>query len=285
MERNLIFNEINSINFNSNFDNEVKPTLISKSNTDLDAPYKSGNFNFLYNGGNEAIVTFNAYYRFRKGIDEPTQISFKQKMFKAIEYWNKSAKLEIMDGKGTYSKSITFIFKLEEVKDKNNANKVVDIHRQNQRFAILGPKNTGVVLRDVNVPLHFSAKDLAHELGHVWGLLGQYKRPFKIIGHVGRNSPLINDTKSLMHEDKKGIEDIEFRTWFFKHIARTVLTSFKNVENYRKYIKNPNTGKNVAYSITGSIKLLKKSIYGDLPYTIDMDYNPVDENIRVAYKL
>ncbi|MCI0389317.1 MAG: peptidoglycan-binding protein [Acidobacteria bacterium] len=36
------------------------PKSIWRANTDLDAPYFGGNFNFLYNGGsNEALITFN----------------------------------------------------------------------------------------------------------------------------------------------------------------------------------------------------------------------------------
>jgi hypothetical protein len=53
------------------------PKTIGLYNTDLNAPYFGGNFNFLYNGGaNEATITFNAYLSYRKNYTDTQKRDF-----------------------------------------------------------------------------------------------------------------------------------------------------------------------------------------------------------------
>jgi hypothetical protein len=266
MERNLILKETSSLAFGDKLnDREIK--TVSVRNTDLDAPYMGGNFDFSFDGDYKATVTFNTYYKFASGINDTDKLDFKRKMKIAAECWDLAAAMYIMDKHGNFSKLIVFKFVLNEVADKKKANKVTDVYKSGQNTFLIGTKDTGVVVRDVNVPIHFEVKELAHELGHVWGLLDQYDRPGKWVGHVGRTSPLRKDTLSLMHDGD------EFRPWFFSHIGKEVLKAFRNEDLYKKPIKSDE--KVIGHVILGRIKLWKKNIGGDKPYGTSQPHNPL----------
>ncbi|MEZ4776194.1 MAG: hypothetical protein R3D00_23675 [Bacteroidia bacterium] len=279
MDRNNVTAEMNSPHDKA----ATRPqAAISKTiwlhNTDLDAPYIGGNFNFLYNSGsNEAIITLNAFLKFRENFSSAEKTNFIKVLKEAASYWDRAARIEIMDANKKYTKSITLRFLVKIVSQKKNANKVIDVFQKGKRVLPFFPKNTEVVAREVNVHIDISKKTMAHELGHVWGYPDEYERGGKFIGHVGKGSPLIKDIKALMNHGD------EFRGRYFTHIGRAILAKgFSHLDEFMQPVVV--NGKVAATATIGRIVLLKKNISGEAPYPTNQDFNPKYTMFQVAQR-
>jgi len=266
------------------------PKTIWRHNTDLDAPYFGGNFNFLYKGGsNEALITFNTHLSYRKKYSEAEKRNFINNLKRAVDVWDSAAEVQVKDINGNYNDKIKLRFKLNIVRDPKNSNKKTDIHPSASRSTWFIGKGRETVMRELNVFIGSSRNVLVHELGHVWGLLDEYdtrwiEKKFSI-GHVGTGSPLIKDKIAIMNEgymDETGHTG-EFRGRYFKHFGRAILNAFWGLKNYVIPIKH--NGKVVARSVHGRIALLKKDISGSEPYANDvLPFNPLFTVIQVAKK-
>lgn len=264
------------------------PKTIWRHNTDLDAPYFGGNFNFLYNGGsNEALITFNTHLSYRKKYSEAEKRNFINNLKRAVDVWDGAAEVQVMDVNGNYNDKIKLRFKLNIVRDSKNSNKKTDIHPTATRSTWFIPdKDRETVMRDLNVFIGSSRSVLVHELGHVWGLLDEYdarwiEKKFSF-GHVGTGSPLLKDKIAIMNEgyDKPG-DTGEFRGRYFKHFGRAILSAFWGLKDYVR--PNKFNGKVVSRSVQGRIALLKKNIAGSAPYANDvLPFNPRFTGIEVA---
>jgi hypothetical protein len=261
------------------------PKTISRFNTDLNAPYFGGNFSFLYNGGsNEATITFNTYLSFRRKFSDPLKDTFKDNLRKAVDVWDSAAELQVRDTNGNFNDRIKLRFKLAFVKDPRNANKRTDVHPNGTRATWFMDKGRENVMRELNVFIGSSRNVLVHELGHVWGLLDEYKDRWismKLsLGHVGSGSPLLNDKISIMNEGYINNSG-EFRTRFFSHFGRAILNSFMGLKNYTVPLKH--NGKVISRIVRGRIALLKRDIAGNTPYPNSvLPYNPQFTNLQVA---
>ncbi|MDX2248682.1 MAG: hypothetical protein SF052_17990 [Bacteroidia bacterium] len=279
MDRNNIMSEVN---LRQDKVNTSPMTARSKTiwlhNTDLDAPYVGGNFNFLYNSGsNEAIITLNAFLKFRENFSSAQKNDFIAVLKEAASYWDRAAKIEIMDANKQYTQSITLRFVVKIVSQKKNSNKVIDVFPSGKRVLPFFPKNTEVVAREVNVHIDIDKKTMAHELGHVWGYPDEYERGGKFIGHVGRKSPLIKDIKALMN-----LGD-EFRGRYFTHIGRAILgKGFSHLDQFMQPVVV--NGKVAATATIGRVVLLKKDIKGDPPYPDSREFNPKYTTVQVAQR-
>lgn len=287
MQRDLLFQEITAFN-QSEFESPASPQTIAAHNTDLDAPYFGGNFNFLYNGGaTEATVTFNTYISYRENFPQPRKDNFIANLKAAVAVWDGAAQIQIKNLNGQYDKKITLRFKLNEVKDKRNANKITDVHAGGKRAAWFNDKGREIVMRELNVFIDSPKNVLVHELGHVWGLKDEYEtrwleKKFSP-GHVGPDSPFLKDTKALMNTGYwDDINDTgEFRTRYFRHFGRKLLTAFRGLKDYVIPVKH--NGKVISVNVQGRIVLLKKDIAGSSPYAADvMPFNPQQELISIA---
>ena len=260
------------------------PKTIALFNTDLNAPYFGGNFNFRYNGGsNEAWITYNTYLSYTKSFPDPDKARLIKNLEDAILVWDSCAEIQVKDVAGNYNDRIRLRFKLNIVKDKRNANKRTQVHPNGTRSVFFIDKDRETVMRDLNIFIGSPKNVLVHELGHVWGLKDEYKDRWismKLsLGHVGPNSPLINDTRSIMNVayDDKG----EFRTRFFQHFGRTILGAFWGLKQYMIPVRFG--GKVVAHNVMGRIALRKRNISGDPPYTADQPpFNTVFTHIQIA---
>jgi peptidoglycan hydrolase-like protein with peptidoglycan-binding domain len=264
------------------------PKSIWRNNTDLDAPYFGGNFNFLYNGGSsEAQITFNTYLSYRKNYSEPLKRAFINHLDAAAKVWDGAAELQVRDISGNFNQRIKLRFKLNIVRDSKNANKKTDIHPDNTRSAWFMGKGRETVMRELNAFIGSSRNVLVHELGHVWGLLDEYdirwiEKKFSL-GHVGTGSPLLADKLAIMNDGYADeLRDTgEFRGRYFKHFGRAILGAFWGLKNHVIPIKH--NGKVVANSIQGRIALLKKNIANSPPYANDSSpLNPRFTLIQVA---
>jgi len=261
-----------------------KPKTISLFNTDLNAPYFGGNFNFLYNGGsNEAWITYNTYFSYTRSFSQTEKDLLLDNLKKAVAIWDDCAEIQVKDVAGNYNDRIRLRFKLNIVTNSRNANKRTQVHPNGSRSVFFIDKDRETVMRDLNIFIGSSRNVLVHELGHVWGLKDEYKDRWismKLsLGHVGPDSPLIKDTRSIMNVayDDKG----EFRTRFFQHFGRTILGAFWGLKNYM--IPARFNGKVVSNSVMGRIALRKRNISGDPPYTADQPpFNTVFTNIQIA---
>ena len=262
-----------------------RPKNIWLNNTDLNAPYFGGNFNFLYNGGAaEATITFNTVLSFRRNFSEAEKRNFVDNLRKAVDVWDNAAEVQIKDINGNFNDKIKLRFKLAIVKDSKHANKKTDVNPNGTRAVWFMEKGRENVMRELNVFIGSSRNVLVHELGHVWGLLDEYKDRWismKLsLGHVGAGSPLLNDKKAIMNEGF-WTDDGEFRGRYFQHFGRAILKSFWGLKNYMIPFKM--NGKIVARSVQGRIALLKKDIAGSAPYTADMPpFNRQFTNIQIA---
>jgi hypothetical protein len=251
------------------------PKTIWLNNTDLNAPYFGGNFNFLYNGGaGEATITFNTYLSYRKNYTDALKRDFIDRLRNAVAVWDSAAEVQVRDNSGNYNKRIKLRFKLNLVSNAKYSNKVTDIHPVNTWSSWFNGKNREIVMRELNVFIGSKRNVLVHELGHVWGLLDEYHTKWIEMkfspGHVGSNSPLIKDTKAIMnigYQDEIGNTG-EFRTRYFTHFGRALLAAFWGLNNYVAPIRH--NGKIVAKAIHGRIALLKKDIAGSAPYATDV---------------
>ncbi|NOT60747.1 MAG: hypothetical protein HOP19_11060 [Acidobacteria bacterium] len=261
------------------------PKTIAVNNTDLNAPYFGGNFNFLYNGGaNEAFITFNTFLAFRKNYAPGLKKDFVDNLRDAVAVWDNAAEVQVKDVNNNYSAKIKLRFKLNLVSDINNANKKTDVHPTDSWSSWFNGKNREIVMRDLNVFIGSSRNTLIHELGHVWGLLDEYdtqwiEKKFSP-GHVGTDSPLIKDTTAIMNlgfQNNSG----EFRTRYFAHFGRAILPAFWGLNSYVR--PTIHAGKVVSRTIQGRIALLKKDIAGTAPSTTDVPpFNPQFTNIQIA---
>lgn len=264
------------------------PKTILLYNTDLNAPYFGGNFNFLYNGGaNEATITFNTYLSYRKNYTDTQKRAFVHNLRSAVAVWDNAAEVQVKDSSGNYNTRIRLRFKLNLVSDTKNANKITDIHPTNTWSSWFNGKNREIVMRELNVFIGTTRNVLVHELGHVWGLLDEYDTKWIEMkfspGQVGSSSPLIKDTKAIMnigYQDEASNSG-EFRTRYFTHFGRALLPAFWGLKNYIHPVKHG--GRIIAQAIYGRIVLLKKDIAGSAPYTADMPpFNPRFTYFQVA---
>jgi hypothetical protein len=262
------------------------PKTISRFNTDLNASYFGGNFNFLYNGGsNEALVTFNTYLSYRKNHSDRDKRFFIRNLEDAVRVWDGAAEVQVKDLNGNYTDRIKLRFKLNIVRDSKNANKKTDIHPNQSRASWFMGKGRENVMRELNVFIGSSRNVLVHELGHVWGLLDEYdtkwiEKKFSL-GHVGTSSPLIKDKIAIMNEGYDRGNTGEFRGRYFKHFGMTILNAFWGSKNHVIPIKQ--NGKVVARSVQGRIALMKKDIAGSAPFANDvLPFNPQFTAIQVA---
>jgi hypothetical protein len=264
------------------------PKTIWLYNTDLNAPYFGGNFDFLYNGGaNESIVTLNAYLSYRKPYAEPDKTAFVDRLRSAVAVWDNAAEVQVKDSSGNYNTKIRLRFKLNLVSRAERANKIVDIHPHNTWSSWFNGKNREIVMRELNVFIGTTRNVFVHELGHVWGLLDEYDTQWIEMkfspGHVGSSSSLLKDTKAIMnigYQDEANNSG-EFRTRYFTHFGRALLPAFWGVSNYVHPVMHG--GRVVAKTIYGRIALLKRDIAGSAPYTADrLPFNPQFTNFQIT---
>jgi hypothetical protein len=265
------------------------PKNIWRHNTDLEAPYVGGNFNFLYNGGSkEALITFNTYLSYRKIYPERMKTTLIRNLLSAAAVWDGAAEVQVKDLQGNYPERIKLRFRVNLVQNPKNANKKTDVHPTASRSAWFMPdKDRETVMRDLNVFIGSSRNTLVHELGHVWGLLDEYdarwiEKAFSL-GHVGAASPLVKDKIAIMNEGSA--DEVrntgEFRGRYFKHFGRAILNTFWGLKHF--VIPIQNNGKVVARSVQGRIALLKRDIAGNAPYPSDLlPFNPMYTVIQVA---
>jgi len=236
---------------------------ISLHNTDLNAPYIGGNFDFGYNAGaSEASITLNTFLSWRKNFTPAQKRDFRNAMADAVAVWDNAAQVQIKDGTGGFNKQINLRFKLNVVQDRGQANKVTDVHETNDRAVWFTPyRNREMVMREINVFIGTDKDTFVHELGHVWGNLDEYDAGFLenhfSPGHVASDSPYIKDKDSIMNIGK------EFRTRFFTHFGRAIAPAFWDVPGFVQ--PNVYNGKTVSRSIMGRIVLLKQDIAGNVP--------------------
>jgi hypothetical protein len=258
-----------------------------KHDTDLDAPYFGGNFDFLYNGGaNEAVVTLNTYINWRKRFSPADQNAFIARMKSAVSIWDNAAQIQIRDSSGNYSKQINLRFALNVVTDRHHSNKVSDVHESNTRAAWFMQKNRENVMREINVFIGSTRNTLVHELGHVWGLLDEYDAGWLenhfSVGHVSTDSEAVKDKLSIMNigYDDEVNNTGEFRTRFFIHFGRAIAGAFWGVPEYvKKYMYQ---GKQVSHAVLGRVALVKKNIAGASPYTSDTQFNPQFSTFQIT---
>ena len=264
------------------------PKTIWRYNTDLNAPYFGGNFDFLYNGGsNESIVTFNAYPSYRKAYSVPEKAAFVERLRIAVAVWDNAAEVQVKDNSGNYNTRIRLRFKLNIVSGADRANKIVDVHPHNTWSSWFNGKNREIVMRELNVFIGTPRNVLVHELGHVWGLLDEYDTQWIEMkfspGHVGSGSPLLKDTKAIMnigYQDEVNNSG-EFRTRYFTHFGRALLPAFWGLSNYVHPVKHG--GRVVAKTIHGRIALLKRDIAGSAPYAADrLPFDPQFTYFQIA---
>jgi hypothetical protein len=267
---------------------EIQPSNINVYNTDLNAPYYGGNFDFSYDGGlNEATVTFSTYFSYRKNFSNAEKRLFENNLLQAIDVWDNAAELQLKDVNGNYNTKIKIRFKLRLVKNTKYANKKTDVHPNGTWSSWFNGKDREIVMRNLNVFIGSSRNVLVHELGHVWGLMDEYDTKWIEMkfspAHVGKGSPLLKDEKAIMN---LGYQDEifnsgEFRTRYFTHFGRKILGAFWGLKDYMLPIKVKSNI--VSTVIIGRINLLKKDIQGSPPNAANVStLNPGFTNIQIA---
>jgi len=263
----------------------ASPKTIAIHNTDLNAPYIGGNFNFLYNGGsNEAVITYNTYLSYTKPFPPDKKKDLKKYLYEAAKIWDMAAEVQVRDAAGNYNDRIRLRFKINpDITNPKNANKRTQVHPAGSRSVFFIGKDREIVIRDLNIFIGSPRNVLVHELGHVWGLKDEYKDRWILMklspGHVGPGSPFINDTMSIMNTGHDW--DIgEFRTRYFAHFGRAILGAFWGLKKYMIPVRHG--GKVVANTVQGRIALLKRDIAGSPPYTADRRFNPMFMHIEIA---
>ena len=267
-----------------------RPKTIALHNTDLDAPFFGGNFNFLYNGGApEAKITFNTHMSFTKPFLQSDKDALKLKLEAAGRIWSGAAELQVRDISGNYNHRIKLVFEVKVFPHSKYSNKRTQVHPTGGKtFPFFIQKDRETVMRDLNIFIKSDRNVVVHELGHVFGLRDEYKDGWFTMklsmGHVGPNSPHVQDKIAIMNEG--AIDDSndfgEFRTRYFVHFGRAILKSFMGLPNFTTPIKH--NGKVVSKSVIGRIALLKKNIAGDPPYTSDRPHNPQFTVIQIAQR-
>jgi len=271
-----------------------RPKSIWLHNTDLDAPYVGGNFDFLYNGGApEAKITFNTHLSPTRSFAQGDLDALKIDLESAGTIWSEKAELQVSDINGNFNHRIKLLFSVKVFPHSRNSNKRTQVHPTGNK-SIPFPFNIGIqkdretVVRDLNIFIKSKKKVLVHELGHVFGLRDEYEDGwFNMkfsVGHVGPNSPFVKDKIAIMNEgylDRYG-DNGEFRTRYFIHFGRAILKSFMGVPNFTMLTKH--NGKVVSKTLIGRIALLKKNIAGDPPYNSDQPNNPQFSVIKIVQR-
>ena len=261
------------------------PRTIAVYNTDLNAPYLGGNFNFLYNGGStEAWITYNTYFSYTQSFLQKDKDILIDNLKKAIAIWDGCAEIQVKDVSGNYNDRVRLRFKLNMVNNPGNANKRTQVHPNGSRSVFFIDKDRETVMRDLNIFIGSSRNVLVHELGHVWGLKDEYRDRWismKLsLGHVGPDSPFIKDTSSIMNTGYD-TDSGEFRTRYFAHFGRAILGAFWGLKKYM--IPVSLNGKVIAHNVRGRIALRKRDIAGNTPYTADRQpFNTAFTNIQIA---
>src|SRR5207247_2029826 len=95
---------------------DISKIDISEKDTDLDASYSAGNFDFEYKGGSEATVTFRTFVDFsRAKFSKADEQKFLTRLNNAINNWDQSAVIRIRDTRSTESIDILLRFKIQLV--------------------------------------------------------------------------------------------------------------------------------------------------------------------------
>jgi len=238
-----------------------RPSSINLYDTDLNAPCFAGNFNFMYDGNaNKAMATFNTDLSLKAaGIDRTKVLANLQE---AANYWNNAAALEIRDKNGNYSRRIDLGFQIKPVINPKYSNKRTSVHPDNSRAIFYMQKDREVVSLEMHIFASSTPLEIAHELGHIWGLKDEYEDSGKIGWitmkispcHVGTGSPFLKDTDAIMNNGP------EFRTRYFMHFGRAILNSFWSMPDY--IIPVIRNGQVISRTIQGRIRLLKRTVTG-----------------------
>jgi hypothetical protein len=258
---------------NEGFENEyentpptARPTSQSIYETDLNAPCFAGNFNFRYDGNaNKALATFNTDVSFKNGVPPAEKGNIMGRLTQAAAYWNNAATVEIKDINGNYSHRVDLGFELKPLLTTKYSNKRTSVHPDNSKAIFYMEKNREVVSLEMHIFASSTPLEIAHELGHIWGLKDEYPDSGKIGWitmklspcHVGTGSPFLKDTNAIMNGGN------EFRTRYFTHFGKAILNSFWSMPNYIIPVKL--NGQTVARTIQGRIRLLKKTATGGVP--------------------
>ena len=267
-----------------------RPKTIAIHNTDLDAPFFGGNFNFLYNGGApEAKITFNTHLSPTRSFAQTDLDALKLKLENAGRIWSGAAELQVRDISGNFNHRIKLVFDVKVFPHSKYSNKRTQVHPPGGKsIPFFIQKDRETVMRDLNIFIKSDRNVVVHELGHVFGLRDEYKDGWFTmkfsLGHVGPNSPYVQDKIAIMNEG--AIDDSndfgEFRTRYFVHFGRAILKSFMGLPNFTTPIRH--NGKVVSKVVLGRIALLKKNIAGDPPYTSDRPNNPQFTVIQIAQR-
>jgi len=237
------------------------PSSINLYDTDLNAPCFAGNFNFMYDGNaNKALATFNTDVSFKTGTTNNAKVLTN--LQEAAGYWNNAAAVELKDKNGNYSRRIDLGFQLKPVTNPKYSNKRTSVHPAGSKAIFYMQKDREVVSLEMHIFDRSTPLEIAHELGHIWGLKDEYKDTGKIGWvtmkvspcHVGTGSPFLNDTNAIMNGGD------EFRTRYFIHFGRAILDSFWSMPNY--IIPIIQNGQAIAKTIQGRIRLLKRTVTG-----------------------
>jgi len=264
------------------------PKFFKRFNTDLDAPYVGGNFNFLYNPGSDyAHVILNTYIDWKGKFSQTDKNDFIARLQDAVSIWDGAGQVQIRDSAGNYTKHVTLRFYLGIQHTDEGVNKVTHVSAAGTRAAWYTPyKDRDLVTWSINVFINSSRNTLVHELGHAWGLRDEYdagwfENHFSP-GHVDSDSDAIKDKVSLMNDGYMDeVNNIgEFRTRFFVHFGRAIAGTFLDNAQFLKL--NMMGSKVVSKSVLARIALLKKNIAGQAPYRSDQLYNPVFTSFQVT---
>jgi hypothetical protein len=242
------------------------PSSINLYDTNLNAPCFAGNFNFMFDGvANKALATFNTDVLFKAGVPDPEKPNIWARLKEAAAYWNNAAALEIKDKNGNYSRQVSLGFELKPVTNPKYSNKRTSVHPDGSKAIIFMDKDREVVSLEMHLFASSTPLEIAHELGHIWGLKDEYKDSGKIGWitmkispcHIGTGSPFLNDINAIMNGGN------EFRTRYFTHFGRAILNSFWSMPDY--IIPVVQNGRVVARTIQGRIRLLKRTVTGGTP--------------------
>lgn len=295
MEKNALYKEIVSLSGRDLEIGSVKPKTIWHNSTDLSASYKGGkvllrnigaNFNFLYNGGDDkATVTMFYFLEYNDAFTDDQKAAFKENLIKAAKTWDGAAAFQLLNINGKYDKTITLKFRVEQVSNKDNANKIIVARKSGKREK---------VLKRVKLSIDTTLKTMIHELGHVWGARDEYdpttgrmnlfnraeslgEKYLLPYGRVSPKSPLLKDTSAIMNEGD------EFRARYFVHFGKAIIKAFSGIYEYSHPVFSP-SGQIVNEEIKGRIILLKKNYSGEKPYADDQPNNPRFINILFSKK-
>jgi hypothetical protein len=230
---------------------------------------------------NKALATFNTDVSFKAGVVATDKPKVFTKLQEAASYWNNAAALEIKDKNGNYSRKIDLGFQLKPVTNPKYSNKRTSVHPAGSKAIFYMQKDREVVSLEMHIFDKSTPLEIAHELGHIWGLKDEYKDSGKIGWvtmkispcHVGSGSPFLNDTTAIMNDGN------EFRTRYFAHFGRAILNSFWSMPNY--VIPMIQNGHQIAKTIQGRIRLLKKTVTGGTHNSFST-LNPQFSIIQVA---